>query len=311
MDNKLQQAPQRDASRGRVAPDIEQRFARLCTEVGRRGVIGFAPVEGVRLLPQQSQRLQDKLAAFASAPELTAISFGLFYREPEILAVPSAWQVKKTEQDPWNDYARAYQELNRTLDHVSSVLAAELGGVAEKATIEGWAGTVQNVGDYFPHCVSHRAFAEAAGLGWRGRHGLIVTPEVGPALRFATVFVPGRLSSLESRRDAPQEGVVTVATSPESRRDAVATSPPRKLAGCGDCRACLDVCPILGQVYPAKEEGRQGLPLIPPLWGASTRDYREACRRRIHALGLVADVCGICVRACWGQVIGHPHVSTT
>ena len=250
--------------------NIEHRFADLAREVGRRGVIGFAAVDGVRLLPEQAQRLHGKLAAFAPGSVLTAVSFGLFYREPEVLAIPSTWQNKKTEQDPWNDYARAYQELNRALDHVSSALAVEFGGVAEKATIEGWAGKVQNVGDYFPHCVSHRAFAEVAGLGWRGRHGLIVTPEVGPALRFATVFVPVSISS-----------------------------PPKKLAGCGECRACLDVCPILGQVYPPKEESREALPSIPPLWSESTHDYREACRRRIHALDLVADVCGICVRVCW------------
>jgi epoxyqueuosine reductase QueG len=239
--------------------DIERHFERLCTEVGRHGVIGFAPVRGVRLLPEQAQRLQQKLST-ASAPaglstgqetDFSAVSMGLFYREAEILAIPARWQSKRAEGEHWNDYARAYQELNRTLDYVSSSLAAEFDGVAEKATIEGWAGKVQHVDDYFAHCVSHRAFAEAAGLGWRGRHGLIVTPEAGPALRFATVFVPYQLRSLQ-----------------------------RDLAGCGDCRACLDVCPILRE----------------------THDYREACRRRIHALGLAADVCGICVRVCWEQV---------
>jgi epoxyqueuosine reductase QueG len=231
--------------------DVEHRFTRLCTEVGRHGVIGFAPVEGVRLLPEQSRRLQEKLTPFALGSGPGAISFGLFYHEPEILAIPSAWQSKQTGGDSWNDYARAYQELNRALDHVSSSLAAEFGGVAERATLEGWTGKVQHVGDYFAHCISHRAFAETAGIGWRGRHGLIVTPEAGPALRFATVFIPVHI---------PPE--------------------PKKLPGCGECRACLDICPILR--------------------GAG--DYRQACLRRIGALGLEADVCGICVRACWEQV---------
>ena len=79
--------------------------------------------------------------------------------------MPSSWQPKAAEGDRWNEYAQAYLELNRTLDHVSSVLATELGGVGENATIEGWAGKVQHVGDYFAHCISHRAFAKAAGLG--------------------------------------------------------------------------------------------------------------------------------------------------
>jgi epoxyqueuosine reductase QueG len=262
--------------------DIERHFERLCAEVGRQGVIGFAPVRGVRLLPEQAQRLQQKLSAApanagpstAKDTGFSAVSLGLLYHEPEILAIPATWQSKKAGSERWNDYARAYQELNRTLDYISSSLATEFGGVAEKATIEGWAGKVQHVGDYFAHCISHRAFAEAAEQGWRGRHGLIVTPEAGPALRFATVFVPYSLGipRLEGRAEHP------------------ARPRARELAGCGDCRACLDVCPILRKTGPAENAGR------------STGDYREACRRRIHALGLVADVCGICVRVCWEHV---------
>ena len=230
---------------------IEGRFQELCAGVGRQGIIGYSPVEAVHLLPEQAQHLQGKLQALTPVAEFTAVSLGLLYGDDEILAVPPVWKSKPAADDRWNAYARAYQALNRTLDQVSTVLAAEFGGVAEKATIEGWAGKVQYVADYFPHCVSHRAFAEAAGLGWRGRHGLIVTPEAGPALRFATVFVPGRI-----------------------------TGSYKKLVGCGDCRACVDVCPILREAS----------------------DYREACRRRIHALGLEADVCGICVRVCWERV---------
>jgi epoxyqueuosine reductase len=265
--------------------EIERRFARLCSEVGREGVIGFTSVEGVRLLPEQAQRLQQKLSGFSGEAGTAkhaerntgstgrgsgregsgfgAVSLGLFYQEPEILAIPATWQ-KSAGSERWNDYARAYHELNRCLDYVSSALAAEFDGVAEKATIEGWAGKVQHVNDYFAHCVSHRAFAEAAELGWRGRHGLIVTPEAGPAVRFATVFMPFQVQSQH-----------------------------RELAGCGDCRACLDICPILRRGHPAPNAGRTP---------STVRDYREACRRRIYALGLAADVCGICVRVCWERV---------
>jgi epoxyqueuosine reductase len=112
-------------------------------------------------------------------------------------------------------------------------------------------GQVSHVNDYFPSCVSHRAFTEAAGVGWRGKHGLVVTPEAGPALRFATIFIPQPL--LPNGKHLP---------------------------GCSDCNACLKVCPIL-----RPEEG-----------------YRERCRRRLEALGLEDEVCGICVRVCWEVV---------
>ena len=231
--------------------EIEARFQQLCAQEQRCGVIGFVAVESVRLLPEQAECLRGKLGALVQAGGVTAVSLGLFYRETEILAVPPIWKGMPSSGDRWNEYARAYGHLNQALNRVAQELGAQFGGVAEQATMAGWAGQVQHVSDYFAHCVSHRAFAEAAGLGWRGRHGLIVTPEAGPALRFATLFIPGRIA---------------------------ATS--RTLAGCGDCEACIDVCPVL----------RKG------------GEYREGCRRRLNSLGLEDEVCGICVRVCWERV---------
>ncbi len=241
--------------------EIEGEFHRLCERVGRRGVIGFTSVEGVSLLPEQAAYLRRKLdglgpvlsKAEGAWSDVTAVSVGLLYREEEILAIPGGWVSKPPEDSGWNRYARAYTELNRLLSDMADQLAERFGGVAEMATLEGWVEQVKYVNDYFPHCVSHRAFAVAARVGWRGRSGLVITPEVGPALRFATVFVPHRLSP--DNRDLP---------------------------GCGDCTACLEVCPIL-----RPEEG-----------------YRERCRRRLRALGLEDEVCGICVRVCWEAVGG-------
>ena len=245
--------------------EIEREFHLLCEQAGRQGVIGFVPVEDVRLLPVQWAYLRRKLDGLgpvlnpalstAEGPwsDITAVSIGLLYHEPEVLAIPAGWVGKPPEGGLWNRYARAYTELNRLLNEIATRLAAQFGGVAEQATMEGWVEQMGHVNDYFPHCVSHRAFAEATGVGWRGRHGLVVTPEVGPALRFATVFIPLPL---------PPDG--------------------KPLPGCGDCNACLEVCPIL-----RPEEG-----------------YRERCRRRLEALGLEDEVCGICVRVCWEAVRG-------
>lgn len=242
---------------------VRKRFLELCAEAGRSGAIAFTSARAVKLLPEQEQRLDGLLQSAGLKPPAFAASLALFYHPQELLAIPSTWQPHAKDPALWNRYARAYHEVNLALNSICDRLASEFGGVGEKATIDGWAGSVSSVGQYFPHCVSHRAFAEAAGLGWRGRHGLIVTPEAGPALRLATLFLSGEIKPM-----------------------------PQELSGCGECHACLEVCPILpraGAAAPAQMNG----------------DYRERCRRRISHLGLEADVCGVCVRVCWEKVTGR------
>jgi epoxyqueuosine reductase QueG len=65
---------------------------------------------------------------------------------------------------------------------------------------------------------------------------------------------------------------------------------------CGNCRACLDVCSFLKNKDKLK-------------------DYRESCRKYIADLGLEAEVCGKCVKACyrrWSGIrrIGRPYIRT-
>jgi len=113
--------------------EIEHRFQQLCAEVGRRGIVGFSPVSAVRLLPAQAQYLQYKLRTLEPTEDVTAVSLGLFYYEHEVLAVPSTWRNKPSPDDRWNDYARAYQTLNRLLNHFVATLATEFGGLLSKS----------------------------------------------------------------------------------------------------------------------------------------------------------------------------------
>ena len=170
--------------------EIERRFHLLCEQEGRRGTIGFVPVDKVRLLAVQMEYLQRRLNRLGAWSNITAVSIGIFYHESEILDIPSRWISRPPEDALWNQYAHAYTKLNQLLNRISVQLEEEFGGVSEQATVSGLVGKISHVNDYFPVCVSHRAFAESARIGWRGKHGLIVTPEVGPAVRFATVFIP-------------------------------------------------------------------------------------------------------------------------
>jgi len=63
---------------------------------------------------------------------------------------------------------------------------------------------------------SNKLAAHLAGLGWIGKSCLLVTPEAGPRVRWATVLT-----------DAP----LTVTGEPMAQR-------------CGDCLECVDICPV-------------------------------------------------------------------
>ncbi len=63
----------------------------------------------------------------------------------------------------------------------------------------------------------HKTIAGLAGLGWIGKHNLLVSPEFGSAISMCTVLT-----------DAPLK---TVLYSPVSSQ-------------CGDCSICIDICPV-------------------------------------------------------------------
>ncbi|MDP2871169.1 MAG: hypothetical protein Q8P31_01300, partial [Bacillota bacterium] len=257
--------------------DVAVRFRQLAREEGRAGVLAAVQLGQVRLLPQQEQYLRARLEPLMrktgagpsrrsdAGPDITAVSLGLAYDSDELRGIPRAWATNP-DRAAWNEYARAYGLLNEAVTRVAARLAGEFGGVSEGATLEGRAGQVKHVSDYYPHCVSHRAVAAAAGLGWLGKHGLLVTPESGPALRLSTVFLPGAVESPSRGLDGGSGGGWGWGWG----------------WGCGSCRACFDACPILEHAVDEDDRDR----------------YRERCLRRIRSLALEADVCGICVRAC-------------
>lgn len=193
--------------------DLINEFNFLAAKADRRGVIGFTPIANVSLLPEQKKYLSNKINRLGAWSGVSAATIGLLYNDDEMLSIPANWEESAADRSVWNSYAHAYTELNGLLNSIGGALAKKFEGLLEQSTIEGWTGKVDRVNEYFSHCVSHGVFAEASFLGWRGRHGLIVTPEAGPALRFATIFLRGIYK-------------------PEIR----------ELSGCGDCSACVKAC---------------------------------------------------------------------
>jgi len=157
-------------------------------------------------------------------------------------------------------YLHAYDTVNSLLDH----LAFRTANLLEKAGGKALAIPASRTLDRVTHRgnVSHKAVARSAGLGWIGKNILLVNPDFGPRLRFATV-----LTDLELEADAPID------------RD------------CGACTKCRDACPakaikgVIAKPYPETREICVDV---------------EACSVKLKefASELGKDICGVCIRVC-------------
>ena len=213
--------------------------ALLSAEGKRRGLkhaVGVASFEAVHgtLMPVQKTRLWEIADGIFDRllSEGSVISIAYAYPDYAIEAIAQGRE-KAWDMERWNVYARAYMRLNRALNETSAAIAAEIGGIAIPATVEGLSSQVSRVEDYYAQRVSHRVAAGLSGVGWRGRNELIVSPRFGCAIRLASVLT----------------------TAPITRT-------PPSTQGCRECRACLDACKFLdhkGQLDNYREQCRRYL----------------------------------------------------
>ncbi|MEI7832086.1 MAG: 4Fe-4S dicluster domain-containing protein [bacterium] len=119
------------------------------------------------------------------------------------------------ETVPAEEYwSRCYRDINDRLDLI-------VFGLAELLVAQGYRGvvipaTLKVDADGLLGPFTHKAIARLAGLGWIGKSCMLITPQVGPRVRWATVLT-----------DAPLPG----------------SGAPLK-GRCGSCRACVDICPV-------------------------------------------------------------------
>ncbi|MBW2057516.1 MAG: epoxyqueuosine reductase [Deltaproteobacteria bacterium] len=106
-----------------------------------------------------------------------------------------------------------YDVVNQRLDHIASRLSNVLQRDGYRALPVPASQTVDD--DRLCGTFSHKMGAHLAGLGWIVKSCMLVTPEVGPRVRWATVLT-----------DAPFE----------------LTGQPME-ESCGTCEACVEVCP--------------------------------------------------------------------
>jgi epoxyqueuosine reductase len=156
------------------------------------GVADISPIRGRFLL---------------SEPEISGMNFGV-----SIAVALSPPVLKGIHDRPTLLYKWHYQQANNLLDKIAFLLFEQIAAGGHQALpipasqIVDWEGHKGHL--------SHRAVAELAGLGWRGRNNLLVNEVHGSAIRLATV-----LTDLPLSTDSPV--------------------PPQ----CGECELCVRQCP--------------------------------------------------------------------
>jgi epoxyqueuosine reductase len=109
---------------------------------------------------------------------------------------------------------------------------------------------------------SSKMAAHLAGLGWIGKNSLLITPEVGPRARWASVLMDAELTPTGSPLDSR----------------------------CGECRDCIDICPV--HAFTGKH--------FIPGESRDERFAAHQCDEYMRAMKEKTGhrICGLCMKVC-------------
>jgi epoxyqueuosine reductase QueG len=110
----------------------------------------------------------------------------------------------------------------------------------------------------------HKTVATRAGLGWIGKTALLVTKSFGTAIRLTSVLTDA---------DFPPGG-------------------PIDTSQCGDCRACVDICPAHAAVGSDWHIGLERNSFFNAI------ACRTTARELSAKIGVSESCCGVCIAAC-------------
>ncbi len=156
-------------------------------------------------------------------------------------------------------HSHSYEILNRRLDEITSQLSSTLQREGYRAFPVPASQRVDEERLY--GLFSHKLAAHLAGLGWIGKSCLLVTPEVGPRVRWASILTDASLT----------------AGQPLAER-------------CGECMECVETCPahaFSGRNFQAGEPREARFDVFECNGYLRQREEQVSVR-----------VCGMCVYVC-------------
>jgi epoxyqueuosine reductase QueG len=187
----------------------EEHFERLRTVAAEAGM---DVVASARLDKDLKKTFHGALAEISGGLD-SAIVIGVRLSGPVLDTVVRA---------PTWTYYHHYRMVNMALDQAGLRLAGECMRMGYRSfpvpasQILEW--------DRLQAHLSHRVIGASAGVGWRGRNNLLVHPEYGSQVRYATILTDMLLPGAEVSRES-----------------------------CRECVACLSVCPV-GAIKKDPEE---------------------------------------------------------
>lgn len=162
---------------------------------------------------------------------------------------------------PTGPYYAEYIRVNALINELTAVMVQTLtiAGYRAKAVHSSERVDVINIAGEFPH----KTAAVQAGLGWIGRNCQLVTRAFGPRVRLGTVLTDASLAMPPA---------------------------PTQRSYCGDCDACVRVCPT-GALTGAK--WTRGMERERILDAAKCDAWKKT-----NYGAFDGNVCGICTSAC-------------
>jgi epoxyqueuosine reductase QueG len=168
---------------------------------------------------------------------------------------------------PTKVYEAEYNRINRLLSELSELGSEYLRQQSFEAVSA--AATVNAVDeDHLSTSLPHKTVATRAGIGWIGKCALLVTKQFGSAVRLITILTNA----------------------------AVPVADPVDRSSCGECWACVEICPAGA---PSDVLWRKGM-ARKELFDA-VGCYRQT-KKWQETRDITRHICGMCIAACpWTQ----------